>query len=451
MERVLLVTVGLDSQRKSLFAKEQAKELKELALSAGACVVSEMLCFRDSLTPNLYIGKGKAEEIKNICLEEKISTVIFDNDLSGTQQRNLEEALNVKTIDRTQLILDIFARHAKTPEGKMQVELAQSEYLLPRLAGKGIILSRLGGGIGTRGPGEQKLEVDRRKIRERIVRLRHDLAGVIERRKTMKNKRKDSSVPTVTLIGYTSAGKSTLLNSLTGSRQLVSKYLFTTLDPLSRSTTLANNQKIVISDTVGFINDLPPHLLEAFKATLEEVIDADLLVHVLDISDLRFFEHNKAVWEILRKLNIEDKPIITALNKIDNLSDKEWIEKYKGDFVDSVEISALKKENLDALLQLIEQKLEKLIVPTELKLPLNRMDLVDLIYREGQVRSIEYTSNSINVLATIPAVTAIWCPKFLAKITGLTRLSFFAKSRIMSVDPSVEPSSTRINSQDSPV
>ncbi|MBL7197656.1 MAG: GTPase HflX [Candidatus Omnitrophica bacterium] len=406
MEKVLLITIGLNSQKQSFKPRYQAKELKELALSTGVYIVDEVLCSRDRPTPNLFLGRGKIDEIGSLCVEQKIDTAIFDKDLSGTQQRNLEDLLNIKIIDRTQLILDIFAKHAKTPEGKMQVELAQLEYLLPRLTGKGIILSRLGGGIGTRGPGEQKLEVDRRRIKERIVRLKRDMDSLIERRKTMRKKRKESSVPTVTLIGYTSAGKSTLLNSLTGSKQRISKYLFTTLDPLSRSITLPNNQKIVLSDTVGFISDLPAHLIEAFKATLEEVIEADLLIHVLDISDLRCYEHNKAVWDILRKLNIEDKPIVTALNKIDNLSDKGWIEKYKNDFPDSVEISALKNENFIALLKLIERKLKEMFVSASLKLPISRMDLVDLIYSEGQVISIDYTSNFIKIKATLPTVTA---------------------------------------------
>jgi GTP-binding protein HflX len=406
MENVILVTIGFDSLKQNLNAKDQAQELKELALSTGVNIVDEVLCFRDRPTPNLFVGSGKAEEIADLCAEHKVDTVIFDKELSGTQQRNLEEILKIKTIDRTQLILDIFARHAKTPEGKMQVELAQLQYLLPRLTGKGIILSRLGGGIGTRGPGEQKLEVDRRRIRNRIIRLRSDLEESIQRRKTMRKKRNQSSVPTISLIGYTSAGKSTLLNSLTGSKQPVSKHLFTTLDPLSRSVALTNNQKVVLSDTVGFISDLPTHLIEAFKATLEEVVDSDLLIHVLDISHLNCFEHYNAVRYVLKKINIQDKPIVTALNKIDALEDRGWVDKYKKDFPDSVEISALKNENLEKLMKLIEQKLEKMIVAVDLDLPLNRMDLVDLIYREGQVKSINYTQDSIHITAFLSSVTA---------------------------------------------
>lgn len=406
MENVLLVTVGLDSLKQNLNAKDQARELKDLALSTGVNVVDEILCFRERPTPNLFLGSGKVQEIADLCAEKKIDTVIFDKDLSGTQQRNIEEIVKVKTIDRTQLILDIFASHAKTPEGKMQVELAQLQYFLPRLSGKGIVLSRLGGGIGTRGPGEQKLEVDRRVLRDRIVDLKKDLNIIINRRKTTRKQRKESSTPTVSLIGYTSAGKSTLLNSLTGSKQRISKYLFTTLDPLSRAISLSNNQKVVLTDTVGFISDLPTHLIEAFKATLEEVVESDLLIHVLDISDLRCHEYNKAVWDVLKKLNIQDKPIITALNKIDVLEDKGWLEKYKSDFPDGVGISALKNENLEALLKLIEQKLSKMFVLSKLKLPLKRMDLVDLIYREGQVKSIEYTADSIIVQAILPSVTS---------------------------------------------
>lgn len=357
MERTLLLTVGLNSCKNLLKPADQAKELKELALSTHCSIADEVICVRDLPTPNLYLGKGKISEIKEQCQRQDINTVIFNNDLSGTQQRNIEESIAVKVIDRTQLILDIFARHAKTPEGKTQVELAQLEYLLPRLTGRGIMLSRLGGGIGTRGPGEQKLEVDRRRIKDRIIKLKKDLHDLVNRRKTIRKKREESSVPTLTLVGYTSAGKSTLLNALTKSTQPVSKNLFTTLDPLSRRLTLTNNQKVVLSDTVGFINNLPLHLIEAFKATLEGVVEADLLLHVLDVSDLTFHEHNRVVCDILEKLNVKGKSIITVLNKIDKLSDQRWIEKYECDFNDSVAISALNGQNFEKLFSLIEKKL----------------------------------------------------------------------------------------------
>lgn len=407
MERALLLTVGLHSRKNLLKPADRAKELRELVLSLSAThVVSELICLRDAPTPNLYLGKGKIEEVKENCAQKNITTVIFNNDLSGTQQRNIEEIVGTKTIDRTQLILDIFARHAKTPEGKMQVELAQLEYLLPRLTGKGIMLSRLGGGIGTRGPGEQKLEVDRRRIKGRIIKLKEDLRDLIARRKTIRKKRKESSVPTLTLVGYTSAGKSTLLNALTESAQPVSTHLFTTLDPLSRSLTLPNNQKVVISDTVGFINDLPPHLIEAFKATLEEVVEADLLLHVLDVSDLTHHEHYTVVCDVLEKLNVRGTPIITVLNKIDKLVDQRWIEKYERDYGESAGISALHKQNFDKLFSLIEKKLETMLTAVALTIPLNRMDLVDMIYNEGKVESINYTSESIKISVKLPSVTA---------------------------------------------
>ena len=406
MEKVLLITVQIGSQRSILKTKDQAAELKRLAESVGAKIGGEIVCSCKVITPNYYLGKGKVFEIKEICETELIKTVMFNNDLSATQQRNLEDQLGLKTIDRTQLILDIFARHAKTPEGNMQVELAQLEYLLPRLSGKGIMLSRLGGGIGTRGPGEQKLEVDRRRIKEKITKLNRGLKTVMLRRSTTRKRRKEKFLPTVAFIGYTSAGKSTLLNSLVGSSQRVSKYLFTTLDPISRTMTLSNNQKIVLSDTVGFIHNLPPHLIEAFKATLEEIVESDLLVHVLDVSDLEFNEHNNVVLGILKDLSIQDKPLITVLNKIDLLDDRGWLQRYSQDFPESVGISALRNENLDALLKLIESRLQSMITSLDLEFPLQRMDLVNLVYKEGKVKDIKYDTKSIKIQAKLPVVIA---------------------------------------------
>ncbi|MFA5410917.1 MAG: GTPase HflX [Candidatus Omnitrophota bacterium] len=304
MERALLVTIKLDSEKDNWQLEDSAVELEELAVTSGAEVVDNITCIREKPTPNFFIGRGKAEEIALLSHELGADTVIFSHDLSGTQQRNLEEIINKKTIDRTQLILDIFARHARTPEGKMQVELAQLQYLMPRLIGKGVILSRLGGGIGTSGPGEQKLEVDRRRIRKKIDKLKNDLGHMSLHRRTMRKQRKEKALPTVALVGYTNAGKSTLLNALTGAGQVVADSLFTTLDPLSKNLHLPNGENIIISDTVGFLNNLPHHLIEAFKATLEEAAQADLLVHVLDVSNPLLEEHNKAVFRVLEELEV---------------------------------------------------------------------------------------------------------------------------------------------------
>ena len=291
MEKALLVTIKIESEKNNWPLEDTAYELEELASASGAEVMNNITCICDKPTPNFFIGRGKCEEIAFLCQAENIDMVIFSHDLSGTQQRNLEEVIGCKTIDRTQLILDIFARQAKSPEGKMQVELAQLEYLMPRLVGKGVMLSRLGGGIGTRGPGEQKLEVDRRKIRKRIDKLKDELKHLMLHRQRLRKKRQENSVPAVALVGYTNAGKSTLINALTGTSQYVQDSLFTTLDPASKGMHLANGERIVISDTVGFLQNLPHNLIEAFKATLEEVVEADLLIHVLDVAHPAIYEH----------------------------------------------------------------------------------------------------------------------------------------------------------------
>ncbi|MCM8763442.1 MAG: GTPase HflX, partial [Candidatus Omnitrophica bacterium] len=331
-----------------------------------------------------------------------IDTVIFSHDLSGTQQRNLEEIIRRKTIDRTQLILDIFAQHARSPEGYLQVELAQLQYLFPRLIGKGIILSRLGGGIGTRGPGEQKLEVDRRRIRKRIDKLKDELRQLKIHRAIIRGKRKEQLIPSIALVGYTSSGKSTLLNALTGAHQPTRDTLFTTLDPLSRICLLPNGEKIVISDTVGFLHQLPHHLIEAFKATLEEVIEADLLIHVLDISHKMYRQHAQAVYEVLKELRVDSKPIITVLNKIDLLEDRSWIMQEEKEMPNSVAISAKLKENLEALLNKIQQEFSFRQVTLNLRIPLKRMDLVDLFYRQGKVLQVDYQQKGINIKVNLP-------------------------------------------------
>jgi GTP-binding protein HflX len=404
MERTLLVTIQLESEKGDWPLEDVAQELEELTCTCGVEAVDNISCVREKPTPNFFIGKGKTQELAAICQEESIDTVIFSRDLSGTQQRNLEEVIGKKTIDRTQLILDIFARHARSPEGKTQVELAQLQYLLPRLVGKGIMLSRLGGGIGTRGPGEQKLEVDRRRIRKRIDKLKKDLSHLSMHRLTLRKKRAENALPTVALVGYTNAGKSSLLNALTNSAQTVSDSLFTTLDPIFKSLHLPNGENIVISDTVGFLHNLPHHLIEAFKATLEEVVQADLLIHVLDVAHPRIYERNKAVFEVLKELGAHEKPVITALNKIDLIDDKMWLEKLKNDFANTVAISAKLGLNLDLLLEKIQENFSARMSHTEILIPHTRMDLVNLFYREGKIERIQYVQKGIKIKLSLPKV-----------------------------------------------
>ena len=402
MERTLLITVKLKNSNSNWRMEDMAGEMEELAATSGASVVEHIQCSIERPTSNLFIGKGKVEEIAMLCGEENIETVILNVDLTGTQQRNLEDALGRKTIDRTQLILDIFARHAKSPEGKMQVELAQLQYLLPRLTGKGVILSRLGGGIGTRGPGETKLETDRRRIRSRIDKLKSDLRQVTSRRQVLRKNRKEHAIPIVALVGYTNAGKSTLINAITKSNQVVADSLFTTLDPLNKNFVLPCGENIVISDTVGFLNELPHHLIEAFKATLEEVVQADLLIHVLDVNHPRIYEHSQAVFKVLSELGVKDKPTITALNKIDILDDLAWLQRLKKDFVNPVAISAKYGTNFDQLFSLITENFADRMVKKDILIPHTRMDLMDLFYREGKVIKVEYLPEGIKVNVNIP-------------------------------------------------
>jgi len=406
MEKSLLVTVKLKNKRENWSFEDIAHELEELCSTAGAQVFDNITCLLEKPTANLFIGSGKAEEISLLCQEEKIEAVIFSCDLTGTQQRNLEDVIGIKVIDRTQLILDIFAKHARSPEGKMQVELAQLQYLLPRLIGKGLILSRTGGGIGTSGPGETRLEVDRRRIRKKIDGLKEDLKHYSLHRKTMRKKRQEKTIPTVALVGYTNAGKSTLLNTLTASDQLVENSLFTTLDTASKSLQLPSGENIILSDTVGFLNNLPHHLIEAFKATLEEVVEADLLIHVLDASHIRLYEHAEAVFTVLKELGAGEKPVITALNKIDLVSDPDKLEHLKIDFNNPVLISAKSRQNLGELLDKVEKSFTARMRELSILVPNSRMELMDLFYREGKVKDAQYTQEGVRVKLFLPKILA---------------------------------------------
>jgi len=397
MEKALLVSIQIKTDKNHWRIEDISSELEELAVSAGVEVVENVICICDKATANYLIGKGKVEEIGIIASEENVDTVILSHDLSGTQQRNLEHAFGRKTIDRTQLILDIFSKRAKSPEGKMQVELALLQYLLPRLIGKGIIFSRLGGGIGTRGPGETELETDRRQIRRRIDKLKEDLAAFRSHRLTTHKKRRGNNLPLVVLVGYTSAGKSTLLNRLTDAVQVTSGKLFTTLDPLSKSLQLPNGQSIIISDTVGFLHELPHHLIEAFKATLEEVADADLLIHVLDISDQRIHQHNQAVQSVLDELGLKEKPMLVALNKIDLVTERSWLQIHKNEFDNSVVISAKTGENINGLVEQIQEYFSGLMLSLKIIIPHSRMELVDFFYRRAKVDKVDYSQKGVSI------------------------------------------------------
>ena len=402
MEKAILVTVDLN-EKGEWPLEDRAAELKELTRSSGASVVAEMLCHKEKPSPDLFIGKGKFEELHQLALQKKANLVIFNNDLTATQLRNLERGLgDTRTIDRTQLILDIFARNAKSVEGKVQIELAQLEYTLPRLTGKGIHLSRLGGGIGTRGPGEKILEYDRRRIRDQITRLKGKLEDIEKRRSALRKRRSDAFLTAVSIVGYTNAGKTTLLNQLTSSKKLVANRLFSTLDPVARSYVLPNNQKILFLDTVGFLHNLPHHLVEAFKSTLEEVKTADILLHVLDASSSKIHDEDEAVYKVLKTLKAEDKIIINVLNKMDRVKDPDYIKRLKRDFENSVSVSALTGEGISDLVDEISRLLSGLVTEIKIDIPNNRMDMVNLIYENGRVNHREDKPESVYIEATVP-------------------------------------------------
>lgn len=368
---------------------------------------------KDKPDVRTYIGPGKTEELKSLADSLDANLVIFDNDLSTSQQHNLEDILERKVLDRTALILDIFAQHAHSSEGKLQVELAQLNYLLPRLTGRGVELSRLGGGIGTRGPGETKLEVDRRRIRHRITSLRRELKHIGQNRAVQRKKRKKAEIYSVSLVGYTNAGKSTLLNSLTKADVLVEDRLFATLDSTSRRLILPNKQAVVLSDTVGFIHKLPHQLIAAFHSTLEEVRQADLLIHVIDASHLRMREQIEAVSRVLAELGVAGSPILNVFNKTD-LLDKQACQMLQKNYPDGVLISAQTGYGLNLLIEEIEKRAPSAI-KVLMEIPFSQGDLVRKIHQEGRVISEEYSEEGASIMAEIPSSLLSQVKKFVRK------------------------------------
>jgi GTP-binding protein HflX len=349
--------------------------------------------------PNTYVGKGKLQEINERAALDTVDVIVVDDELSPRVQKTLEDELGRRIIDRTTLILDIFAQHARSHEGRVQVELAQYEFLLPRLVGRGTTLSRLGGGIGTRGPGETKLEVDRRRVRQRITQLKHEIDEIREHRRRSRQQRQRQALPVVGLVGYTNDGKSTLLSALTGSEAYAANLPFVTLDPLTRLATLENGQQILISDTVGFISKLPPTVVAAFRATLEELDEADVLIHVVDITDPRAAECNAVVHDILRQIGLQDKPMITAINKADALGDAEVMEPPD---LDTVVVSARTGAGLDKLKARIEAKLNEGTPWVAARVPYDRSDLIDLFHRRGQPQRITHFADGTEIEGRLP-------------------------------------------------
>ncbi len=408
-ERVFLVGVELKSG-KSHETRESLDELAELATTAGGEVVGEGVQKVESVNPATYIGKGKAEEFAKFCKQQNVDTVIFDDELSAAQTRNLEKFFEVKILDRTALILDIFSQRARTREGKLQIELAQLQHLLPRLTQFWGHLSRQSGGIGMRGgEGESQLESDRRKVSERIDKITRDLDTVRRQRETQRAGRKRSQWPLASIVGYTNAGKSTLLNALTGSEVMVKDILFATLDPTTRRLRLPSNQNVLLTDTVGFIRKLPHGLVEAFKATLEEVVQADLLLHVVDVSHPQAEEQITAVNSVLAEIGAADKPTLMVFNKMDKLNGNPdgigangVLNRFQERHPHAVAISAATGEGVPALLAELGSQLRPKREFLELRVPHDQAAVIARLHKVGQVVARRYNAKTVRFKARIP-------------------------------------------------
>ena len=396
-ERVILVGV---QENGGANAEESLDELAELASTAGAKVEGRLVQVREAIHPGTYIGKGKLEELKILVRACDATGIICDDELSSIQLKGLEEALECKIMDRTLLILDIFAARAVSSEGKIQVELAQLKYRASRLSGLGTSLSRLGGGIGTRGPGETKLEVDRRRIHERISQLKSELQDVERHRDVVRKQREQSGTLTAAIVGYTNAGKSTLLNKLTGAGILAEDKLFATLDPTTRALTLPGGEKVLLTDTVGFIRKLPHHLVEAFKSTLEEARYCDVILHVVDCSNPQMDMQMHVVYETLRRLDIKDKELITVFNKVDRQDADTACRDMSADY--KVKLSAKTGEGIGELLDLFAVILRNRRIYFEKVFAYRDAGRIQTIRKSGQLLSEEYQDDGIHVKAYVP-------------------------------------------------
>lgn len=400
-ERAVLVAVQLPSRPDT---GPLLRELGELAKTAGAEVVGTLTQDRDRFEPGTYLGTGKLEELRELVLSVNADLVITDDELSPAQQKNLERALDVRVLDRTAVILDIFADHARTSEGKLQVELAQLRYNLSRLTGQGTALSRLGGGIGTRGPGEKKLEQDRRAVRNRIGQLRRELEEVKAHRELTRKERTKKGVPVAAVVGYTNAGKSTLLNVLTDAGILAEDKLFATLDTTTRLLELPGKQQILLTDTVGFIRKLPTELIRAFRSTLEEASYADYLIHVVDASDPEWETYRKTVYETLDLLEIREKPVLTVFNKMDVVEGEIHLRDERAE--KTVRISAKTKEGLDQLTEALLEMIRGGKRRIEMVLSFDQMSILSEIRKKGELLAEEYLPEGVRIEAYVPSELA---------------------------------------------
>jgi GTP-binding protein HflX len=400
-ENAILIGTYQDHHDKAL-CEDHIDELERLVDTFGANSIEKVSVHLRKVDPSIFIGTGKLEELVLLSKEKQAQLIIFDDEILPSQQRNLEKAFNLPVLDRTEVILDVFAQHAHSNEAKLQIELAKVQYQLPRLKRMWTHLSRQrGGGVNLKGEGEKQIELDKRMLRQRQDKLMKDLKEVLKHRKVMRAERERSGIPTIAIVGYTNAGKSSLLNALTEAEVLVEDKLFATLDTTTRKFVLPNDQPILLSDTVGFVRKLPHNLVAAFRSTLEEAVFADILIHLVDVSNPMFAEHIEATYELLEELGVKDKPIITACNKIDMCADLDAYHRISMKYPKTVAISVKNREGFEELLHLLTRELQDTRVSMQLRIPQEEYQLIHQLREHGQVTSQDYEENDILVQAEV--------------------------------------------------